>query len=201
MLVHILAAGPSIRPYVAEGWPNGAIIGVNGTGLLCASLYAWCATDKMPQPVVEWAASFKGRKFVSTANQHQFPGAYVMKHWGMQGPLHFEQAEMKGFFWAGSSAMAACEIARLLMKATEIIVHGLDYQDNAHAYDYVDERLKRKEIPWNMAFLEQNWRAMYLGYQKMGVGLWNANPNSALQSLPKLESWRIGVPAKEERAV
>ena len=201
MLVHVLAAGPSLKSYVTLGWPDGVLIGTNGVGLICPELSAWCACDVMPACVVEWARKFDGQKFVSEKNKHQFPGACVVKHWDSQGPLHFEEAEIRGFYWHGSVAMMACEIARLLMNARTIFVHGLDYHDAAHCYDDVDPALVRKEKYWDMPLLERNWCSMVMNYKNMGVKLWNANPNSALHALPKLEDWRYGIPAPEMRAI
>ena len=192
--VHVFACGPSIKYLLQDDWSKEKTIGCNGVGLLGLKINTFCACDRMPDPVVKWAETFPGFKFVSAINQDQFERAAVIKHWPSQGPLPYEEAEMRGFYWHGSVAMMACEIARLLMDAETIVIHGLDYLSNEHAYDSISPELKRKEAFWDMPLLERNWKSVWLNYQKYGVQIWNANPNSALQALPKLDDWRVYTP-------
>ena len=185
MLVHVLAAGPSISSYQSVGWPAGIIIGVNGTGLLCSALTAWCAIDPMPQPVVEWAARWQGQQFCAFENHYQFPNAVPLKHWcSSAGPLCIEDVPKHGFYWHGSSAMLAAEIARTYYQTETVIVHGLDYNSNQHAYDHLDPSLKRKDSKWNMPLLEDRWKCIKINYNAMGIRIFNANKKSALQALP-----------------
>ena len=185
MLVHVLACGPSISRYEKIGWPKGDItIGCNGVGLLCPKLDAWIACDPMPALVEAWAKDFKGTTFCSAANKHQFPNAVCLKQWGSQGPLNPENAQKHGFYWHGSVAHAACEVARLCYKADRIVVHGLDYKSNEHCYDKLDSSLKRGPQGWDMETVERTWNSMGLEYDRMGVELLNGNPDSGLRTLP-----------------
>ena len=197
---YVFASGPSLKDILLEDWDGKLTIGINGVGLLISNLSIWCAVDLMPEPIVQWANNFCGYKFCSVINQHQFNKAVVIKQWAIHGPLPWEQAEVHGFYWHGSTAMLACEIVRLLFKAKRIIIFGLDYNDTTHVYDKLSPKLARTKKFWDMELLERNWRNFYLSYQKYNIELYNANNNSALQAVPKLINWK-NVPEKVKGAI
>lgn len=184
---HVIASGPSVKTILNYDWSNKITIGCNGVGLLPIPLTAWCAVDIMPLVVVNWVNKQTIPIYSTNNNSHQFNKSIKVAHWGIQSPLPKERAKKDGLWWMGSSAMLACEIARVYYNAEKIAVYGLDYNNNEHAYDNIDNSLKRKEAKWDMGILMMAWDILKQTYKHYGVEVFNANLKSAIMSLPRIE--------------
>jgi hypothetical protein len=183
--IHVFACGPSLLKNVAKrDWMGKTTIGVNGSFEVVNNLSYWLRIDPFSESdadkrQVEWLkkSSITKRllnssiKFDDTWNfDYQFRKS-------MQYPSAGGAIDGVGFWWSGTSVHAAIELAGH-MGASEIVVWGLDYDNQEHAYPDNGQR-----NPYNLQRIEDGFQTL-VKYWYPYTKIVNANPESKLKALP-----------------
>jgi len=184
---HVLGAGPSLLEFAArQDWKGFHCVATNGTPLVCKGFSHWCSVDPMPRKVLDALEPLEVPKLVGGVPGWEKDGKGYPKdsvqapHWSRIGPLRLADMPARGLYWRTSVVQMGMELARLL-GARRIVLWGVDYADNSHAYDKAcPEGARPKGARWDLTSIKQAFQTLALEYQTAGIEVWNANPGSLL---------------------
>jgi hypothetical protein len=187
---HVAGSGPSLKNVMKE-LPIKRTICVNSVPLLGINYRYWYCCDKPIEGkhdyMIKWALTSDSNEVIKVVTEawdfvddyHENP--FFRCKTFLQGPI--SDPEKGGLFHGKSSVIGAVDLARM-MGAKVIFLHGVDYTSREHAYDKDHPELI-EQVEWNMERVERSWTNAMDMWSQLGIQVFNANPNSALNAVPR----------------
>ena len=193
--IHVFGAGPSLNYYAKnQNWNNLVTIGVNGTPFVISPLTYWLRVDPLKDNECEklqleyLKSKTKTIKMLPEYHAQAEFADVTFKHSNIYPCADLKTA---GLYYWGSSVMACMDFAAHC-GAERVVVWGLDYKNQEHAYKDAQPR-----APWDLIKLEDKFQKLLEAWP--AVKFFNANPLTGLKCIPIIEPIKaLAAPTKQK---
>jgi len=175
---HVIAAGPSAKPFLSQLAGRGTAISINAVPAICPTQFWYCC-DRNPlfEPFAQ------DRNMTRIVGEQWLDFTFELDDtnvfYGKNVKCGFISTQARdGIYHGMSSTVGAVEIARL-MGAKTIVLWGVDYTTTEHSYDAELPQAKKKD-QWQMEFIMSDFNRMAENYKFFGIEILQTNSHSLI---------------------